>query len=142
MFVNHEQDDWVQWLPLAEFAAHNGTSESTKCTTFFAIQDVDPRTPFAAEPTQERDQRWLDVDQVQATIQHVHEHFTVEMRCSQAVQEQIANRGRIPVPYIPVGYKVWLDARNLRTTCPTRKLDWKPLDLIKCTGESPHMQMS
>jgi hypothetical protein len=24
VFVNHPQDDWVQWLPLAEFAANNG----------------------------------------------------------------------------------------------------------------------
>jgi hypothetical protein len=27
VFVNQQQDDWVQWLPLAEFAANNGTSE-------------------------------------------------------------------------------------------------------------------
>jgi transposase InsO family protein len=27
VFVNHQQDDWVQWLPLAEFAANNRVSE-------------------------------------------------------------------------------------------------------------------
>ena len=27
VFVNHQQDCWVQWLPLAEFAANNGMSE-------------------------------------------------------------------------------------------------------------------
>jgi transposase InsO family protein len=56
VFVNHQQDDWVQWLPLAEFAANNGVSESTKCTPFFAVQGVDPRMSFDGEPTQERDQ--------------------------------------------------------------------------------------
>jgi transposase InsO family protein len=30
VFINHEQDDWVQWLLLAEFAAKNGVSESMK----------------------------------------------------------------------------------------------------------------
>jgi hypothetical protein len=42
VFVNRQQDDWVQWLPLAEFAANNGMSESTKRTPFFAIQGTDP----------------------------------------------------------------------------------------------------
>jgi len=32
VFVNHQQDYWVEWLPLAEFVANSGTSESTKCT--------------------------------------------------------------------------------------------------------------
>jgi transposase InsO family protein len=29
VFSNHHQDEWVQWLPLAELAANNGVSEST-----------------------------------------------------------------------------------------------------------------
>jgi len=74
-FINHQQDDWVQWLPLAEFAANNGVSESTKCTPFFAVQGVDPRMSFAGEPTQERDQRRREADQVQAVMQQVHEYL-------------------------------------------------------------------
>jgi hypothetical protein len=27
VFVNYQQTDWVQWLPLAKCAANNGTSE-------------------------------------------------------------------------------------------------------------------
>jgi len=127
IFVNHQQDDWVQWLPLAEFAANNGLSESTKCTPFFAVQGVDRRMSFAGEPTQERDQRRWEADRVQAAMEQIHEHLRVEMKRSQAVQEEGANRGRIPGPNIQVGSKVWLDARHVRTTRPTRKLDWKRL---------------
>jgi hypothetical protein len=127
IFINHQQDDWVQWLPLAEFAANNGVSESTKCTPFFAVQGVDPQMSFAGEPTQERDQRRSEADQVQAVMQQVHEHLRVEMRRSQAVQEEGPNRGRVPAPNIQIGSKVWLDARNIRTTRPTRKLHWKRL---------------
>jgi len=127
VFVNHQQDDWVEWLPLAEFAANNGISESTKCTPFFAVQGVDPRMSFTGEPTQERDQRRCDADQVQATMQQIHEHLRVEMRRSQGIQEEGSNRKRVPAPNILVGSKVWLDARNVRTTRPTRKLDYKRL---------------
>jgi len=80
VFVNHQQDDWVQWLPLAEFAGINGMSESIMCTPFFAIQVTNPRMSFAGEPTLERDYRRLDADQVQATMQQDHEHLSVEMR--------------------------------------------------------------
>jgi len=139
VFVNHEQDDWVQWLPLAEFATNNGTSESTKCIPFFAVQGVDQRMSFAGEPTQARDQRCLDADQVQATMQQVHEHLRVEMRRSQALQEEGANRGHIPTPNIQVGSKVWLDARNIRTIRQTRKLDWKHMGPFRvCKQVSPY----
>jgi len=56
VFVNHQQDVWVTWLPLAEFDENNGISESTKRTPFFAVQGVDPNMTFAGEPTQEWDQ--------------------------------------------------------------------------------------
>ena len=113
VFVNHQQDDWVQCLPLAEFAANNGVSKSTKCTPFFAVQGVDPRMSFAGVPTQERDQRCVNADQVQATMQQVNEHLQEKMKWSQALQKDSANRGSIPAPIIQVGSKDWLDTRNI-----------------------------
>jgi len=86
---------------------------------------VDPRMSFVGEAALERDQQRLDADQVQATMQQAHEHLTVEMRRRQAVQEEGANRGRIPGPNIQVRSKVWLDSGNIPTTRPTRKLDWQ-----------------
>ena len=127
VFVNHQQDDWVQWLPLAEFAANNGVSETTKYTPFFAVQGTHPRMSFAGEPTMEQDHRRLNADQVQATMQQIHEHLRVEMRRSQAVQKEGTNRTWIPAPNIQEGSQVWLDARHLWTSRPTRKLDWKRL---------------
>jgi len=123
VYVNHQQDDWVKWLPLAEFAANNGMSETTKYTLFYAVQGVDPRMSFIGEPTKDQDQRRISADQVQATMQQIHEHVQLEMRRSQAVQEEGANRGRIPAPDIQECSQVWLDARHVRTSRPTRKLD-------------------
>jgi len=118
---------WVQCLPLAEFAGNNGKSESTRCTQFFAGRGVDPRMTFADEPTQEWDQRCVDADQVQATMQQIYEHLRVEMRRSQAVKQEGANRWHIPAPNIEVGPNVSLDTRNIQTTWPTRQLNWKRL---------------
>jgi len=49
------------------------------------------------------------------------------MRRSQAIQEEGANQRCIPAPNIQVGSEVWLDACNIQTTRPMRKLDWKRL---------------
>jgi len=56
VFVNHLQDNWVKWLLLAEFAANNALSETTKCTPFDALQGTDLLMSFAGEPTEEQDQ--------------------------------------------------------------------------------------
>jgi len=82
---------------------------------------------FEAEPTKDHVQRQVSADQVDATMQQIHEHLRVEMRRSQAVQEEGANRGRIPATNIQQGSQVWLNARHIRATWPTRKLDWKRL---------------
>jgi len=141
VFVNHQQDDWVKWLLLAEFAANNGTSETTKCTPLLAVQGVDPRMSFVGGPTKDQDQQRVSADQVQATMQQIHEHLRVEMRLSQAVQEAGANRGRVPATNIQEGSQVWLDARLVPTTRHTRKLDWKRLGPFTVVRRiSPHQQ--
>jgi hypothetical protein len=84
VFVNHYPDDWVQRLPLAEFAGNNGLSESTKCTPFIAVQGAYPRMSFTGKPTQKWDQQHLGADQVQVRMQQVHEHLRVDMKRSQA----------------------------------------------------------
>ena len=65
----------MNWLPLAEFAANHRISETSKCTPLYAVEGMDPRMSFAGEPTKEPDQQRLDADQVQATIQQLHEHL-------------------------------------------------------------------
>jgi hypothetical protein len=72
IFTSHQQDDWVQWLPLAEFAANNGTSETTKCCAFFAVTGVDPRTTFEETAEESGDPRILDADQVQTRMNQIH----------------------------------------------------------------------
>lgn len=42
VLVNHQQEDWVKWLPMAEWAANSSTSETMQCTTVFPVQGADP----------------------------------------------------------------------------------------------------
>ena len=42
-YVNYLQNDWFQWLPLAEFAANNTVLKSSRMTPFFANKGYHPR---------------------------------------------------------------------------------------------------
>jgi transposase InsO family protein len=44
MFTNHQQDDWVDWLPLVEFTYNNAVHEATGQTPFFLNKGRHPRT--------------------------------------------------------------------------------------------------
>jgi hypothetical protein len=35
LYTNHRQDDWVEWLPIAEYMYNNQVQDSTKCSPFF-----------------------------------------------------------------------------------------------------------
>ena len=43
-YINHTQDDWVDNLPMAEFAASNYINASMKVTQFFTDYGFQPQT--------------------------------------------------------------------------------------------------
>ncbi len=45
-YTNYQQDDWVSWLPTAQFEANNTTSESTQVSPFLANSGQHPRMGF------------------------------------------------------------------------------------------------
>jgi transposase InsO family protein len=49
-FVNYQPNDWVQWLPLAEFTANNHTSEMANCSAFFGNYGFHLQMTFSQHP--------------------------------------------------------------------------------------------
>jgi transposase InsO family protein len=43
MFVNHRQNNWADWLPLAQFAYNNAVHEATGFMPFFLNKGCNPR---------------------------------------------------------------------------------------------------
>jgi hypothetical protein len=35
MFINHQQDDWADWIPMAEFTYNNNVNESNRYSPFY-----------------------------------------------------------------------------------------------------------
>jgi hypothetical protein len=76
---------------------------------------------------QSGDARVIDADQVQMAMHQLHEHLRVEMRQSQDIMGEGAHTNRYPAPPMREEAKVWLAARHIRTSRPSRRLDCKRL---------------
>jgi hypothetical protein len=127
--VNYLQDDWAKWLHLAEFAANNQASETTGISPFFANYGFDPRwqdQPANADAPV-REIRDPEGHELAKTIAEITEHLRAEILRAQHRQQENADRKRLPAPAFQVGNLVWLNAKNITTQRPSRKLDHRRL---------------
>jgi transposase InsO family protein len=122
-FVSYQQDDWVRWLPMAEFAANNQTSAATGVSPFFANKGYHPRMNFHS-PTPQGPQE-MDAEAMAQRMEELFKHLTVEMKVAQDRYETSANKSRTPAPNFQIGDEAFLSAKYIRTTRNARKLDWK-----------------
>ena len=65
---------------------------SYKVFRIFPVTGVDPQMTFEVAVGEPGDSRTIDADQVQKTMQQIYEHLRVEMRRSQDIMEEGANR--------------------------------------------------
>lgn len=118
VYSGYQQDDWCALLPLAEFAYNNTPHEATGLTPFFANKGYHPalstdavaELPAAARETVED---WREL-----------QNFLREQLTKTIARYKVATAPRrAPAPAFEKGSKVWLDARNIHTKRPMKKLD-------------------
>jgi hypothetical protein len=129
-YCTYLQDDWSNWLPLAEFAHNNHDSETTGISPFFANYGFHPRMGF--EPPENLQD--TPAANFTSRLSEIHDRLREEMFYAQGKYEDSANRKRTPAPRYQVGDKVWLKTKNLKTRRPSRKLDhlWSgPYPVVK-----------
>lgn len=117
-FVSYRQDDWVDWLPLAEFSYNNSPSASTTHSPFFACHGFHPcfNALTSASVVPKADE-WL------TTLHSIQEDLVSALAFAKAQQARFHNRKRRPADtYLP-GDLVWLSRRHLKTSRPCNKLD-------------------
>jgi hypothetical protein len=131
--VNYQQDDWLDLLSQAEFAYNNTTHASTGISPFFANYGFHPRFSLgipgdSVNPSAE--ERATRLGQVQ-------QNLMAELKLTQEWQKKQADRRRKDHPNFKVGDKVWLLRKNIVTTRPCAKLDYKrlrPFKIAKLVG--------
>jgi hypothetical protein len=124
-YTNYQQDDWADLLPIAEFAYNNAPHSATQISPFFANYGYHPRATIS-----------LDITVPDPTahdfarpLSDLHDFCRQEIRVAQSQYQSPADRSRLPIPLelFEVGKKVWLNAKNIKTKRPSKKLDSKKL---------------
>ncbi|SJL08320.1 uncharacterized protein ARMOST_11683 [Armillaria ostoyae] len=115
IFINHRQDDWADWLPLAEFAYNNRTHSATG------------QIPAAS-----------DFSKVMAKIHKEMEEALKEAAGRMKVQY---NKHKRPTKEYHARDLVWLSTTNLHLPRPKKKLNDKwvgPFKILEKTGASAY----
>ncbi|SJK97334.1 uncharacterized protein ARMOST_00586 [Armillaria ostoyae] len=139
IFINFRQDDWADWLPLAEFAHNNRIHSATGKSPFMVLYGRNPQVmPNSPCPANSK---------VLATSDFSQEMTKIHKETEEALEKAA---GRMKVQYdkhmcLPKDYHagdlVRLDTTNLHLPRPKKKLDDKRVSLFKIlekTGASAY----
>lgn len=121
--INYHQDNWVDLLPIAEFAYNNTIQESIQQTPFFANYGFHPRFDSL---TFNRTKNPAAED-LATRLEEIHKSMKLKLAEAQERQKLNADKSRKQHPHISVGDRVWLLRRHLKTRRPSDKLDYRRL---------------
>jgi hypothetical protein len=81
---------------------------------------------FGQHPLQDpKDIRKVNTQQTAQQMEQLFSELKAQIKRSQTIHSEQANKSRRTGTELNIGDQVWLDARNISTTQPSKKLDWK-----------------
>ena len=104
-YVNYQQDNWTELLPLAEFSYNNSKQEMIQHTSFFANYRYHPTNESIGHLT----------PQENTNLSQLHDTLREENTLGQLRQKENYDRQRKSDPNLKSGDKVWLNTRTIRT---------------------------
>jgi transposase InsO family protein len=119
-YVNYQQDDWVVYLPMAQFAYNNAVHSTTGETPFFANYGYNPTLlgePRNKEPTAEQAKEMVD------TVHYMRTQLARDIEFMNFRMAIYYDKRHGSAPDLKKGEKVYLLRRNIKTKRPSQKLD-------------------
>jgi hypothetical protein len=123
LFTSERQDDWVDLLAMAEFQYNNHIHASTQQTPFLLDSGQHPQMGF--EPKQPA--RMEAVNEFTDRMKMALEEAKSALNKAKDDMARYYNQRRLPTPVYQPGDKVYLDASDISTTRPSRKLSHRRL---------------
>ena len=123
-YVNYKQDDWVNLLPLAQFAYNSAESETTGVTPFFANHGYNPsiyKAPLI--DSAHAHGAILKVEELKT----LHEELATDIKFIAQRSAMYYNRKHSIGPTLKEGDRVYLLRKNIKTKRPSDKLDHRKL---------------
>jgi hypothetical protein len=114
-FCNYEHDNWVELLPLAEFAYNNTIHVSTRMTPFWANYHNHPVMQFKAPKQPSSLNSEIQADTFAAGLEETHKTLRKNLQEAQANHTKYAGRKDV---VFEIGDNVWHSTRHIWTTRP------------------------
>ena len=124
-YVNYQQDNWTELLPIAEFAYNNSRQETIQNTPFYAN--------YGYQPVYEAIGHMIPEEK--GDMSQLHDILRENMMVAQLCHKENYNKHRQPDPNLRSGDHVWLNTKNIQTTRPSRKLDYKKVGPFRILGK-------
>ena len=136
-FVNFEQNDWVQLLPITEFAYNNAKNTSTNHILFKLNYKYHPRVSYKKDLGLRS--KLKTMEELSSKLQNLMAVCQQNLHHAQELQKRAHDKEVKPRSYAP-GDKVWLSSKHLRTK-RNRKLEAKflgPFRVLHLVGKQAY----
>lgn len=134
-FVSFEQDNWVQYLPMAEFAYNNAKHSSTRFTPFELNYGYHPRVSYEDELDPRSRSKVAGAEVLE--LKELLYECKVNLQKAQDSQARYHNKSVKERVYTP-GEKVWISSQHIKTK-RNKKLEHKffeSFDIIEAVGKN------
>jgi hypothetical protein len=126
-YVHFAQDDWVDHLSDAKFAANNHENASTKMTSFFADHDFHSRSETESSSTYDSDRKVesLKANKILQRQEVIKKWLHERLTAAQENQARYANRTRSLHSNYKVRDMIYVNAKNFKSQRQSQSLSSK-----------------
>jgi len=110
MFINHRQEQWLDWLGTAEFTYNNKAHSSTKTSPFKANYGQDPRMGFEIR----KKGKYEGAEKFVTKMKEIQEKAKAVLRKAQGEMKRYIDKKRAEVNEYKVGDLVMLSTKDLK----------------------------
>jgi hypothetical protein len=127
-YVNYRQDNWVQLLPLAQFAYNSADQETTGVSPFYANYGYNPTAynPIVTGQGSAHEALLLTDE-----VKELHKELASDIQFIAQKSAIYYDKKRSVGPTLKEGDRVYLLRKNIQTKRPSDKLDHKKLGPFK-----------
>jgi len=119
MFIDHRQEQWPEWLGMAEFAYNNKVHTGTKVSPFKANSGQNPRMGFEMR----KKGKYEGAEKFAEKLKNVQEEAKAALQKAQEDMKQYADRERGEVEEYRVGDLVLLSTKDLKYQMAGRRTE-------------------
>lgn len=119
-YLNYKQNNWVELLPIAQYAYNSAVSESTGFTPYQANYGFTPTIMNEPRTDERPAQTALERSK---ELKEIHEQLTQDLQFIAYRMAKYYNNNRSSAPTFREGENVYLIRRNIKTKRPSMKLD-------------------